>query len=156
MTPLLSFFVPNPSTGAKRSIDTDHVAEQTSDYGTTWTAISDWLPPLLATITFLAHGLCKVYGWSNGVIGGGGKLRRCRLRGQCPRWSNQFNFAFYDPASRDRITEWCVVRPYSSGHNLAGRNFHLPSRYYLFSFGLAFSIRPANVPPWSPCCQVPA
>ena len=57
-------------------------------------AISDWLPPLLAALTFTSLGLCKVYGWRKGVIGGGGKPVLCRLNGRCPTWSNEFNMAF--------------------------------------------------------------
>ena len=57
-------------------------------------AISDWLPPLLAALTFTSLGLCKVYGWRKGVIGGGGKPVLCRLNGRCPSWSNEFNMAF--------------------------------------------------------------
>ena len=57
-------------------------------------AVSDWLPPLAAAITFTALGLCKVYGWSQGIVGGGGKPMLCRLKGRCPSWSKEFNFAF--------------------------------------------------------------
>ena len=57
-------------------------------------AISDWLPPLLAALTFTSLGLCKVYGWRRGVIGGGGKPVLCRLNGRCPSWSNEFNMSF--------------------------------------------------------------
>jgi hypothetical protein len=43
---------------------------------------------------FTVLGLCKVYGWSKGVIGGGGKPAVCRLQGRCPSWSKEFNLAF--------------------------------------------------------------
>lgn len=56
--------------------------------------MSDWLPPLLAAMTFTSLGLCKVYGWIHGVIGGGGKPALCRLQGRCPSWSKSFNIVF--------------------------------------------------------------
>lgn len=55
---------------------------------------SDWFPPLAAGITFLTLGLCKVYGWRKGIVGGGGKSAACRLSGRCPSWSTPFNMAF--------------------------------------------------------------
>ncbi|RLS79087.1 MAG: hypothetical protein DWI00_02740 [Planctomycetota bacterium] len=57
-------------------------------------AISEWLPPLAASRTFFIPGLCKVYGWRKGVVGGGGKPAVCRLQGRCPSWSKEFNFGF--------------------------------------------------------------
>jgi hypothetical protein len=57
-------------------------------------AIFEWLPPLAASLTFLALGLCKVYGWRKGVVGGGGKPAVCRLQGRCSSWSKEFNFGF--------------------------------------------------------------
>jgi hypothetical protein len=57
-------------------------------------AISEWLPSLAASLTFLALGLCKVYGWRKGGVGGGGKPAVCRLQGRCPGWSKEFSFGF--------------------------------------------------------------
>jgi hypothetical protein len=57
-------------------------------------ALSDWLPPLAGAIVFTALGICKIYGWRNGVIGGGGKPWSCRLKGRCPSWSHKANLSF--------------------------------------------------------------
>jgi hypothetical protein len=55
---------------------------------------SDWFPPLAAGVTFSALGVCKIYGWRRGIVGGGGRPLRCRLGGRCPSWSKEFNMAF--------------------------------------------------------------
>ena len=57
-------------------------------------APSDWIPPLAAGVTFSTLGLCKIYGWRKGIVGGGGKPLRCRLGGRCPSWSREFNLGF--------------------------------------------------------------
>jgi hypothetical protein len=58
------------------------------------TAPSDWIPPLVAGVTFAGLGLCKLYGWWKGIVGGGGRPWQCRLGGRCPSWSREFNLGF--------------------------------------------------------------
>lgn len=55
---------------------------------------ADWIPPLAAGVTFSTLGLCKIYGWRKGIVGGGGRPLHCRLGGRCPSWSRELNFAF--------------------------------------------------------------
>ena len=52
--------------------------------------LSEWLPLAALGGTFTTLGLLKVYGFGEGIVGGGGKpvSRRCWL-GRCPSWSNQ-------------------------------------------------------------------
>ena len=54
-------------------------------------AFADWFPLLMIGVFFLTFGLLKVYGLTHGIVGGGGKLLSCRLRGTCPTWSKQIN-----------------------------------------------------------------
>lgn len=42
-------------------------------------------------VTFTTLGLLKIYGWKNGIVGGGGKPASCRLLGRCPSWSKRMN-----------------------------------------------------------------
>jgi hypothetical protein len=56
-------------------------------------ALSDWLPPAAVGATFTTLGVLKVYGFSKGIIGGGGKPVACRLFGRCPSWSKQINIS---------------------------------------------------------------
>jgi hypothetical protein len=53
--------------------------------------VFDWLAPAIAGVTFTTLGLLKVFGWTRGIVGGGGKPASCRLFGRCPTWSKQFN-----------------------------------------------------------------
>ena len=59
----------------------------------TMPALSDWLPPAWVGLTFTALGTFKIYGFSRGIVGGGGKPTALRLCGSCPSWSRGFNIA---------------------------------------------------------------
>lgn len=54
---------------------------------------SDWFPLAAVGGTFTTLGLLKVYGFSKGIVGGGGRPATCRLLGRCPSWSKQLNWA---------------------------------------------------------------
>lgn len=57
-------------------------------------SLHEWLPPAVVGITFTTMGCLKVFGWTKGIVGGGGKSVACRLYGRCPSWSKQVNIAF--------------------------------------------------------------
>jgi hypothetical protein len=52
---------------------------------------SDWFPNAVVGVSFMSLGLLKIYGWSKGIVGGGGKPAYCRLMGRCPSWSKPIN-----------------------------------------------------------------
>ena len=54
-------------------------------------AVLEWLVPAAIGAVFTTLGLLKVYGWTKGIVGGGGKPASCRLLGRCPSWSKQVN-----------------------------------------------------------------
>ena len=54
-------------------------------------AFSDWFPNAVVGVTFVSLGLLKIYGWKQGIVGGGGKPVSCRLLGRCPSWSKPVN-----------------------------------------------------------------
>lgn len=56
--------------------------------------VFDWLPFAMVGAVFTALGFLKVYGWTKGIAGGGGKPVLCRLLGRCPSWSRRLNVIF--------------------------------------------------------------
>ncbi len=54
--------------------------------------VADWLPPAAVGTCFMFVGLCKVYGLSRGIVGGGCKSASQRLCGSCPTWSRGVNY----------------------------------------------------------------
>ena len=58
------------------------------------TTFPEWFPPAVVGATFTTIGLLKVYGFSKGIVGGGGKPIFCRLLGRCPSWSKQLHIVF--------------------------------------------------------------
>ena len=58
------------------------------------TTFPEWIPPASVGVAFTTIGLLKVYGFSKGVVGGGGKPISCRLLGRCPSWSKPLHLVF--------------------------------------------------------------
>jgi hypothetical protein len=54
--------------------------------------VTDWLPPAAVGTCFTFVGLCKVYGLSRAIVGGGCKPASQRLCGSCPTWSRGVNY----------------------------------------------------------------
>jgi hypothetical protein len=55
--------------------------------------LADWLPPSAVGVTFTLLGALKIYGYTRGIIGGGGKPAAQRICGSCPSWSRPLNIA---------------------------------------------------------------
>jgi hypothetical protein len=55
--------------------------------------LSDWLPASTVGLTFTSLAALKIYGYTRGIVGGGGKPASQRLCGSCPSWTRNVNIA---------------------------------------------------------------
>jgi hypothetical protein len=94
-----------------------------NSFGIVMVALSDWLPPLAASLTFTALGICKIYGLRKGIVGGGGRPWSCRLQGRCPSWSNEVNILFIITLLSVGMVNFGFVDVHSYGEVIA---FDLP------------------------------
>lgn len=72
-------------------------------------AISEWLPPLAASLAFLALGLRKVYGWPTGGIRWRRKARGLPTSGTLSRLEQRVQLRLCDLPALHRTSESRIV-----------------------------------------------